>query len=194
MRGQVADALACVWRAFEHYDDELSRLRALNEVGIMFLSLGEPEAAHLALREVVRRGRTPDTVTNALIELMHCASYRRDRVGFERWRSRCWALHARMPPNMRADFYLKAGIGYARFGRFATARRLIADAEAVAQTHGLHELEFRSERIGSGLQECERERSPLALQKSAKHPSLRDVRLSLDELSRADAQVHTFGF
>jgi tetratricopeptide (TPR) repeat protein len=189
LRGQLPEAITCVWRAFERFDDELSQLRALNEVGIMLLCLGEADAAHLALSEVVRRGRTPDTVTNALIELMHCASYRRDRVGFERWRTRCRSLHDRMPPNMKADFLLKAGIGYARFGSFSTARKVIAEALAVAQTHGLHELEFRIERIGSGLQECERGQAlaPLALQKPARHPSLRDVRLSLNELSHVDA-------
>lgn len=189
LRGQLAQAIRCVWRAFERFDDELSRLRALNEVGIMLLCLGDADAADLALCEVVRRGRTPDTVTNALIELMHCASYRRDRVGFERWRTRCRSLHDRMPPNMKADFLLKAGIGYARFGSFSSARRLIAQALAVAQTHGLHELEFRIERIGSGLQECETEQSlaPLPLEKPATHPSLSDVRLSLNELSHVDA-------
>lgn len=189
LRGQLAQAIRCVWRAFERFDDELSRLRALNEVGIMLLCLGEADAAELALCEVVRRGRTPDTVTNALIELMHCASYRRDRVGFERWRTRCRSLRDRMPPNMKADFLLKAGIGYARFGGFSTARRLIAEALAVAQTHGLHELEFRIERIGSGLQECETAQSlaSLALEKPARHPSLCDVRLSLNELSHVGA-------
>jgi len=122
--GQPADAIPHVWRGFELFEDEESRLRALGDLGIMLLMVGNVTAAEHALTEVVKRGGTNETVSNALIELMHCASSRGDRVGFARWRERCDARVADMPPNIRADFYMKQGIGLARFGQSRKAETL----------------------------------------------------------------------
>lgn len=155
-RGQPDEAAVCFWKAFELYDDEDSRLRALGDVGIMLLQLGDALGAERALTEVVRRGGTRDSATNALIELMHCASFRLDRVGFARWRERCEACVEDMPPNIRADFYLKQGIGFARFGQFGRAEGLLDLALEAAGTAGLHEFEFRIERIKNGLRDCEK--------------------------------------
>ena len=93
-------------------------------------------------------------MTNALVELMHCASYRRDRVGFERWREQCDARRHTMPPNILVDYILKAGIGRARFGLLDRAERLLADALRIADETGLHEFTFRIERIKAGLRDC----------------------------------------
>jgi len=62
-----------------------------------------------------------------------------------------------MPPNIRTDFYLKQGIGQARFGRFRRAEASMRRAQEIATAHGLHEFEFRIERILAGLEECEPE-------------------------------------
>jgi len=154
-RGQPDEAVPRFWRAFELYEEEDSRLRALNDLGVTLLMLGDATGAERALSEVVHRGGNQDNLTNALIELMHCASYRRDRVGFARWRERCEARVADMPPNILADFYLKQGIGQARFGQYRRAEALMEEALRVATAAGLHESEFRIERIKNGLRECE---------------------------------------
>src|ERR1043166_3869199 len=153
--GQPAEAIPHAWRAFELYEEEDSRLRTLGDMGIMLLSLGGAAGAERALSEVIRRGGTHEVVTNALIELMHCASFRRDHVGFARWRERCEERAGDMPPNIRADFYLKQGIGQARFGRYRRAEALMKEALEVAGTGGLHEFEFTIERIMAGLRDCE---------------------------------------
>src|SRR5438552_1708622 len=153
--GQPADAIPHVWRAVELFEDEESRLRGLGDLGIMLLSVGDSVGAERALSEVVRRGGTRDSTSNALIELMHCASFRRDRVGFARWRERCEAQLADMPPNIAADFHLKQGIGQARFGPFRKAEALMQRALEIAGGAGLHEFEFRIERIKNGLHDCE---------------------------------------
>src|SRR5439155_1513005 len=114
-------AIPHTWHAFQLYEEEDSRLRALGDVGIMMLTLGDAAGAERALTEVVRRSGTQESLTNALVELMHCASSRRDHVGFARWRERCEQHLADMPPNILADFYLKQGIGQARFRRFRRA-------------------------------------------------------------------------
>ncbi|OLB11214.1 MAG: hypothetical protein AUH07_09905 [Gemmatimonadetes bacterium 13_2_20CM_70_9] len=154
-RGHPDEAVPRFWRAFELYEEEDSRLRALNDLGVTLLMLGDATGAEHALSEVVHRGGNQDNLTNALIELMHCASYRRDRVGFARWRERCEARVADMPPNILADFYLKQGIGQARFGQYRRAEALMEEALRVATAAGLHESEFRIERIKNGLRECE---------------------------------------
>src|SRR2546428_11187882 len=84
---------------------------------------------------------------------MHCASFRRDRVGFERWREQCDARRESMPPNILVDYMLKAGIGRARFGQVDRAERLLASALKIADEAGLHEFTFRIERINAGLRD-----------------------------------------
>ncbi len=155
LRGQIFDAIVQVWQAFEMYEDESSSVRALNDLGVMLAAVGRVDDAERALTEVVRRGGARDNVSNAMIELMHCASYRRDRVGFERWRSACEARKEKMPPNILADFLLKAGIGQARFGRFRRAEDLMNAALVVAERADSNELAFRIERIRNGLRSCE---------------------------------------
>src|SRR5947208_563778 len=73
--GQPSEAIGHMWRAFELYEDEVSRTRALADLGMMLLTVGDADGAERALTEVVRRGGTQDAVHNALVELMHCASY-----------------------------------------------------------------------------------------------------------------------
>ena len=183
--GQSAEAIPHAWRAFELYEDDDSLMRALNDVGIMLLSLGDAVGAERALSEVVRRGCSQDNMSNALIELMYCASYRRDHVGFARWRERCEERAADMPPNIRADFYLKQGIGQARFGRYRRAEVLMKEALAIAGAAALHEFEFRIERILAGLPDCLQavaRETQLATEPVAQTAELREVSESLAQL------------
>src|SRR2546429_4498697 len=184
--GQSVEAVPHARRAFELYEEEESRMRCLNDVGLMLLTLGDAIGAERALTEVVRRGGTQDNTDNALIELMHCASYRRDHVGFARWRERCEQHVADMPPNILADFYLKQGIGQARFGRFPRAAHLMKQALEIAAAAELHEFEFRIERILGGLADCERAlaaEGELATEPTVQTQELREVSASLAQLA-----------
>ena len=153
-RGQPVEAIPHIWQAFELYGDEMSRGRALADLGGMLLMVGDTEGAERALRQAVSRGGEQDFATNALVELMHCASARRDRVGFERWRESCEARRNAMPPNILADFALKSGIGRARFGQYERAEALLGTALSLAEAAGLYEFVFRVERIKAGLRDC----------------------------------------
>jgi tetratricopeptide (TPR) repeat protein len=143
-----------LWRAYELYEEESLQLRALNDLGIVLLRLGDVVAAESALGEVVRRDLPGENHLNALIELMNCASYRRDRLGFERWRERCLDHIPNAPPNVRADFCLKAGIGFARFGNARRSETELRKSLEIATAHGLHELVFRIEPILTGAKDC----------------------------------------
>src|SRR5207237_9975300 len=87
---------------------------------------------------------------------MHCAALHRDPVSLARWPERCEQHLPDMPPNILADFYLKQGIGQARFARFRRADELMRRALEVAGAAALHEVEFRIERIRGGVADCER--------------------------------------
>jgi len=152
---QPQEGASHLWRAYELYQEESSQLRVLTDLGILMLRLGHVEDAERALSEVVRRERVGgENLTNALIELMNCASYRRDRLGFERWRERCLEHLPDAPPNIRADFSMKAGIGYARFGNARKSDSQLRQALEIATAHGLHELVFRIEPILTGAKDC----------------------------------------
>lgn len=160
--GQVPNAVPHLWRAFDLYDVEHNRLRALADLGFALTRLGAIDGAERAFRIVIELGGEGYIALNARVELMHCASSRRDRLGFERWRAECVQHLSRMAPNQLADYHLKLGIGLARFGRLDRAALELSQALLIARGHGLHEFEFRIERIaaglgGCGLAECERE-------------------------------------
>jgi tetratricopeptide (TPR) repeat protein len=154
LRGRPHEGAPHLWRAYELYEEEESQLRALNDLGIVLLRLGHVEAAEQALREVTRRDHNGENLTNALIELMHCASYRRDRVSFERWRERASEHLPQAPPNVRADFSMKEGIAFARFGNSRRAETELRRSLEIAMAHELHELVFRIEPILAGIKEC----------------------------------------
>jgi len=155
-RGQPAEAIPFEWRAYQLYEDGLSRMRVLSDLGVMLLIVGDVVGAEGALTEITRNGASHDVMDNAFIELMHCASFRRDRIGFERWREQCDARREGMPPNIVVDYLLKGGIGRARFGQLDRAERLLADALRISEEIGLHEFAFRIERIKAGLRDCRR--------------------------------------
>jgi tetratricopeptide (TPR) repeat protein len=153
-RGQPLEAIPHIWRAFQLFEDEISRTRALADLGGLLLMVGDTLGAERALMQVVRRGDSEEAVSNASIELMNCASFLRDRVGFERWRERCEVRRQSMPPNILVDFTLKTAIGLARFGQLDRAEALLEVALQGAHEAGLHEFLFRIERIKNGLRAC----------------------------------------
>jgi len=153
-RGQTERGVPHLWRAYELYEDESARLRALSDLGLSLLAIGQVADAEQALNEVVRRESAADNLANAKIELMNCASFRRDRVSFERWRERALNHGGEAPPNIRTDYHLKVGIGFARFENVGRAEQELRRALEIASTHDLHEFVFRIERLLTALREC----------------------------------------
>jgi tetratricopeptide (TPR) repeat protein len=154
-RGQVAEALPHLCRAVDRYAGADHAIRAVHDLGLALARLGAVRHAEQALQYVFANSPTVELRQNAAIELMHCASFRRDRVGFTRWRAECLKTHLQMTPHVLADYQLKAGIGLARFGKFTDASAELTRAMSVAHAHGLHEFEFRIDRIQSGLRDCQ---------------------------------------
>ena len=183
-RGKSHEGATHLWRAYELYDDESSRLRTLTDLGLVLLAIGQISDAEQALNEVVRRETVADNLANAMTELMHCASFRRDRVTFERWRERVLGQCTNLAANIRADYHLKAGIGFARFDSFARAKQELSRALDIATSHGLHEKVFRIEGLLSGLQECAAIEEPVTTVREPAEiaEALREVSASLAAL------------
>lgn len=152
--GKLHEAAPHLWRAFELHGSGPLAYAALHDLGIALSRLGAIDDAERALRYVAARSENRSNVQNAMIELMQCASFRRDRVGFERCRAYCAKEQMQMSPNILADYLLQLGIGLARFGQFDRSEIELTQALQVAQTHRLHEFEFRIERIRAGLGNC----------------------------------------
>ncbi len=184
VRGRRDTAVSHFWNAFQLYDDEPSKLRVLNDLGVTLRALGAYAAAERAFLRVIRSDGHDETI-NPVIEMMHLCSARDDRLGFERWREHAAAREGEMTPNAHVDFYLKWGVGLARFGNFARAADILAASRTLAAEHGLHEFEFRIERIQAGLPECKREmaaRSPLDQEPQYDFEPVREVAASLAQL------------
>jgi len=183
-RGQAHEGVPHLWRSYELYEDEATQARAMGDLGLALLSLGQVEAAERALQHVLRCRATPELVANAMIELMSCASFRRDRVSFERWRERVFANHHHCAPNMRADYHLKAGIGFARFENLRRAESELALAHDIAVAHDLNEMVFRIERMLGGLTTCgaPEDTESAAVDTAIQTESLREVSASLAAL------------
>jgi tetratricopeptide (TPR) repeat protein len=156
-RGELHEAVQHFWHAFELYDkNDEGATFAMNDLGVSLSRLGATADAERALLYVVNaQNATRAIVQDAMIELMQCASFGRNRVGFERYRTICEKERAQMSPNILADYLLKLGIGLARFGHFERAEPELTRAFEVAKAHHLHEFEFRIERIRAGLRSCE---------------------------------------
>jgi tetratricopeptide (TPR) repeat protein len=152
--GELHEAVPHFWRASQLHEGDALATFALTDLGVALSRLGAAEDAERALRYVVSRNASRHNVQNAMIELMHCASVRRNRVGFERYRAICAKEQAQMSPNILADYLLRLGIGFARFGHYDRADAALRQALQVAQAHRLHEFEFRIERIKAGLRNC----------------------------------------
>jgi hypothetical protein len=106
-------------------------------------------------------------------------------LAFERWRERCEARRDLMPPSILADFYLKSGIGRARFGQFHRAHLVLATALNTAEAAGLHELAFRIDRIKAGLRDCQTvydARREAAAEPDGNGEAVREVSISLGHL------------
>jgi len=153
-RGKSLEGVPHLWHAYELYEDESARVGVLGDLGLLLLSIGQVTAAEQALNEVVRRETNAENLANAKIELMNCASFRRDRVSFERWRERALNHCVEAAPNIRTDYHLKTGIGFARFENYGRAEQELRRALEIATTHDLHEFVFRIERLLDGLREC----------------------------------------
>src|SRR5207245_7530013 len=60
--GRPSEAIPHEWHAYQLYEDEVSRMRTLSDLGVMLLIVGDADGAERALTEIVRRGAARDVL------------------------------------------------------------------------------------------------------------------------------------
>ena len=189
-QGLHVEAVQANYQAFLLWEDQLQRMRVLGDLGICLLGVGARETARLAF-EIVSESNTSFIVrTNAVLELMDLESSIKNRVAFERRRGQAEAVRDRMPPSMAADFYFKAGVGLARFGRFKRARDFLEGGLRVAEEHRLNQWYFRLEKelhtvqaLGAASGACVPEPAPATSTDYVESPVVAEVAVGLREYS-----------
>ncbi len=183
MEGLGLEAVQANYQAFLHSEDTLQRMRVLGDLGVSLQGIGAYETARLAFEIVVNSNTSFLVRTNAILELMALESAADNQVAFERRRSQAEEARERMTPSMAADFHYKAGVGLARFGRFARARDLITAGMKLAESHQLHAWYFRLEKVLDGLGECRAREPEPANQWSglSEAPAIQEVAVGLRE-------------
>jgi tetratricopeptide (TPR) repeat protein len=144
--GLPVEALQADYEMFRLHPDPDHRMRTLGNVGLDLLQLGEHDAARTAFTIVLRSDTALTVRLNARLELMALESAVGDSTAFERHHRVAEASRDQMPPSMQVDFLFKTASGRRRFGRPATARAALAEAQAIAAAHDLHAWSFRIER------------------------------------------------
>ncbi len=153
-QGFVYEAISAAYRAFVLHQDSVQRWRALCNLAVELRALGAYDAARLAFGIVLRGCDTWSIHTNALIEMLELESATGNEMAFQRYVHQAEERVDRMPPSMDTDFRFKTGIGLARFGRLARARRMLSEALELAEDHSLNEWYFRVDRTLRGLDLC----------------------------------------
>jgi tetratricopeptide (TPR) repeat protein len=182
--GRRIESIQAIYRAFQLTDDVLQQTRVLGDLGVVLLEIGAYDAARTAF-DIVLQSKTSFLVrTNALMELMDMESSAGNRMAFERRRSEAEALRTRMPPSMLADFYLKAGVGLARFGQLGRGRDLLMRGLRLSEDNQLNAWYFRFERTLENLEGCEIREPDLATPATAENPSaVEEVAVGLREFA-----------
>ena len=187
VRGETGKAIPHVWHAYELYEDAGNKCRALTEVGILLKATGDLVGAERALHQAIQKCNALDHSTSAIVELVEVASLRGDQVGFERWREEGRAREDRMRPATQADFYLKQGVGDARFGRARRGRAHVERALEIVRAAGIHEAVFRIEGVLNGLCDPEVVSIPTPFEEAEPvfDTALESVRASLRAMAEA---------
>jgi hypothetical protein len=144
--GQPFEALQADYETFLLHPDSDHRMRTLGNVGLDLVQLGWHDAARTAFTIVLRSDTTATVRLNALLELMALESAIGDPTAFERHHRVAETSRDQMPPSMQVDFLFKTASGRRRFGQPAAAKVALAEAQVIAEAHGLHAWSFRTDR------------------------------------------------
>jgi hypothetical protein len=144
--GQPFEALQADYETFLLHPDSDHRMRTLGNVGLDLVQLGWHDAARTAFTIVLRSDTTATVRLNALLELMALESAIGDPTAFERHHRVAETSRDQMPPSMQVDFLFKTASGRRRFGQPAAAKVALAEAQVIADAHGLHAWSFRTDR------------------------------------------------
>lgn len=149
LKGEYQEAVRLGYDALAGLSDERARDRMMNDIAVAFYKLGVTSAAKdvyslltvTALEQFVR--------WVAAINLMEIAADEGSLPVFERQRREL--ERADLPPLLRTQLFLHAGVGLDKLGDVDAARRNLQQAVDVAGKHGFNRLVFEAEAHLSSL-------------------------------------------
>lgn len=144
-----------------------ARDRALSDLATYFIVLGMRDAARNALLIVAHTAREQYSRWVATINLLEIAGLDRSEPVFEQYRREL--ADVELPPALRTNYLLYAGLGYMQFDRLDAARAALSEAMAHATRFRLNQLAFEVEEAQAQLERGER--SAVKLEVPAFEPS-----------------------
>lgn len=166
-RKREQESVPHLYRAFELYEPEVHKLRALSDVGESFKRLGHYSAAADAFALVMSGSATAQMRAYTMVALLELSALTGDRLAFARWRREVSALEQHLPLELQVGFDLQTGLGLVGFSEHRTARRYLNAALKKAQQHGLNEYIFAAE---GALAELDNKQTRTAAAKAAAAP------------------------
>jgi tetratricopeptide (TPR) repeat protein len=146
-QARFADGACLAFEAFVLYENVGFRRLALSDLGLALKNLGHYEAARDALELVVAHAPEFGARVNALLELLHVASLRGDRIGFERYRNEVETVQRNLPPSAFVDFNIKVASGFSGFGHVDKAVSYLKTAVEHAERNNLNRQLFEAEAL-----------------------------------------------
>ncbi|HEX9580034.1 MAG TPA: hypothetical protein VF970_02930, partial [Gemmatimonadales bacterium] len=144
-RDHAVEALGHFFAAFNLYQPETYKLRALSDVARAMKALGHNDAATQAFTIVVESSTSAQVRTFAMVELVELAGLSGDRVSFHRWRHEISNLSDALPAEVAVDLDLRLGLAYRAFGNLRSAQRHLRAAVRLAREWKLNEYVFGAE-------------------------------------------------
>ena len=187
LQGLRLEALEAQYRAFQLNHDPVQRMRALGDLAIGLAEIGAYDAARIAFQIVADSTAGVLVRANALLELMNLESVVGNRMAFERCRTEAEGQQSRMSPSMTVDYLYKVGTGLVRFGQRGRARKFLADALGLAETHRLNGWYFKVEEAFQQLEQPPAEATSPPASELSDSPAVRDMERGLREYALASA-------
>ena len=143
LKGEYEYAIRLGYEALDTLADDRQRDRMLGDIAGAFYSLGVRSAARDAYTLLSVTAQEQYVRWISTINLMEIAADDGSLPLFERHRRHLEGVM--LPPAIRSQFLLHAGIGMAQLGDAAGARQQFGEAIAFAESHGFNHVVFEAE-------------------------------------------------
>lgn len=141
-RGDYERAIRFAYEALDGTRIPSARDRVLADIAGSFMDLGVRSAARDAFLVLAATAQEQYSRWASTLNLMEIAALDRCEPAFEQYRRELEA--AALPPQLEAEYHMKAGKGYDIFGQSDAARMFVERAIEVASAHQLHQIAFKA--------------------------------------------------
>ncbi|MBI4513126.1 MAG: hypothetical protein HY702_03360 [Gemmatimonadetes bacterium] len=160
MQRDSANALRVLWQAYEAYEDQGDRTRALFDVAVTLCDVRAYEPSRKAFEILRRDSRDPEIELFCLKNLIRIASETADELLFRRGWSELEPRLQAASPRLRAEAWIHAAQYQRSLGREELGQRLLERAISECRTYRLNEWLLLAEKT---LEEAPQVHRPTAI-------------------------------